>query len=179
MPLVQQILRICTAGLALGFGLFLVRGVPKPTEASGAGSNTHMCTATPSLAPEVTPWIEQSAARALLGDPNVAFVDCRPSEQFQSGHISGALSLPSDGALPSATLSLLRGTHTIIAYCDARGGCESSQRLAARLRELGMSDVRILSDGLPAWLTAGYPAESGPCRLCTDPRSDSRAEAQP
>jgi rhodanese-related sulfurtransferase len=166
MPLVQQILRICTAGLALGFALFLIRGVPQPAEASGAG-NAHMCTATPSLAPEVTPWIEPSAARALLGDPSVAFVDCRPSEQFQAGHISGALSLPSDGELPAATLSLLRGTRTIIAYCDARGGCESSQRLAARLRELGMRDVRILSEGLPGWLAAGYPAESGPCRLCT------------
>jgi rhodanese-related sulfurtransferase len=174
MPLVQQILRICTAALVLGLGLLLIRGVPKPAEASGV-SNAHMCTATPSLAPEVTPWIEPSAARALLGDPAVAFVDCRPAEQFQAGHISGALSLPSDGDLPGAALSLLRGTRTIIAYCDARGGCESSQRLAARLRELGMRDVRILSDGLPAWLTAGYPAESGPCRLC----AESRTESQP
>ncbi|MEY4575611.1 MAG: hypothetical protein RL701_314 [Pseudomonadota bacterium] len=166
MHLGQQILRICTAAAALGALLLLVRGVPKPVQASG---DTHMCTATPSLAVEVTPWIDASAARALLSDPTVIFVDCRTTAQFQGGHISGALSLPSDRpALPNAAMTLLHGARTIIAYCDAFGGCESSQRLAARLRELGLRDVRILKDGLPAWNAAGYPAESGPCRLCTE-----------
>ena len=165
MPFGQQILRICTAAAALGVMLLLVRGVPKPVQAS---ADPHMCTATPSLAVEVTPWIEASAARELLGDPTVVFVDCRPTSQFQNGHISGALSLPSAGALPSAAMGVLQTARTIIAYCDAVGGCESSQRLAARLRELGLRDVRILKDGLPAWNAAGYPAESGPCRLCAE-----------
>jgi rhodanese-related sulfurtransferase len=127
-----------------------------------------MCSSTPSLAEHTTPWIEPSAARALLGDPDVVFVDCRPTDQFQSGHISGAMSMPSDREVPSSALLLLQKASTIIAYCDARGGCESSQRLAARLREFGLSNVRILSDGLPGWLAASYPAESGPCRLCTE-----------
>jgi rhodanese-related sulfurtransferase len=165
MPLLPQLLRICTAALALGVGLLLVRGVPKPVQAS---SNTHMCSATASLSDTTTPWIEVGEARSKLADPTTVFVDCRPADQFQSGHISGALSLPSDRDLPGAALTQLRGAQTIIAYCDARGGCESSQRLAARLRELGLSDVRILKDGLPAWLAAGYPAESGPCRLCLE-----------
>ena len=165
MPMIQQILRICTAGLALGVSLLLVRGLPQSAAARGA---THMCTATPSLAAETTPWVEQLTARELLGQPGVMFVDCRPAEQFQSGHISGALSMPSDQQLPAAALELLRSAQTIIAYCDAIGGCESSQRLAARLRELGMTDVRILKDGLPAWLGSGYPAESGPCKLCQE-----------
>jgi rhodanese-related sulfurtransferase len=96
------------------------------------------------------------------------FVDCRPSDQYQAGHISGALSMPSDKELPGSALAQLHSAQTIVAYCDARGGCESSQRLAARLRELGLHDVRILKDGLPGWLQEGYPAESGPCRLCTE-----------
>jgi len=165
MPLPQQLLRICTAALALGVVLLVTRGVPKPVQASG---DTHMCSTTPSLADTNTPWIEASEARGLLIDPGTVFVDCRPTDQFQTGHISGALSLPSDRDLPPAALAQLRGAQTIIAYCDARGGCESSHRLAARLRELGLADVRILKDGLPAWLAAGYPAESGPCRLCLE-----------
>ena len=165
MPLLQQLLRICTAALALCLVLLATRGVPKPAQASG---NTHMCSATPSLEDPKSPWIELDEARGLLMDPTTVFVDCRPADQFQSGHISGALSLPSDRDLPGAALAQLRGAQTIIAYCDARGGCESSQRLAARLRELGLSDVRILKDGLPGWLAAGYPAESGPCRLCLE-----------
>ena len=165
MPLLQQLLRICTAALALGVALLVTRGVPKPVQARG---DTHMCSTTPSLADTNSPWIELGEARALLMDPTAVFVDCRPTEQFQAGHITGALSLPSDRDLPGAALAQLRSAQTIIAYCDARGGCESSQRLAARLRELGLSDVRILKDGLPGWLAAGYPAESGPCRLCLE-----------
>jgi rhodanese-related sulfurtransferase len=167
MSLLQQVLRLCTASLALGLLLWAVRGLPKPAAATDA---THMCAATPSDASFATAWIEQSEARALLGDPAVVFVDCRPSDQFQAGHISSALSMPSEQELFGAAAELLRSARTIIAYCDARGGCESSQRLAARLRELGLADVRILRDGLPGWLQNGYPAESGPCRLCTESR---------
>lgn len=174
MPLVQQALRICTAGITLGVLLLLTRGVPKAVQASG---DTHMCSATPSLEAAESPWIAASEARALLGDPSAVFVDCRPSDQFQSGHVTGALSMPSDHDLAGAALAQLHGAQTIVAYCDARGGCESSQRLAARLRELGLRDVRILQDGLPAWLSAGYPAESGPCRSCVN--AGSELESQP
>jgi rhodanese-related sulfurtransferase len=163
--LFQQVLRLCTASLALGVLILLVRGLPHPAQASGA---TDMCSA-PLDAP-ATAWIEQADARALFGDPGALFVDCRPSEEFQSGHISAALSMPSENDPSPAALAALRGAHTIVAYCDASGGCESSQRLAARLSELGMGDVKILKDGLPGWLSRGYPAESGPCRLCTESR---------
>jgi rhodanese-related sulfurtransferase len=165
MSLPQQLLRICTAALLLGVALLATRGIPKAVPPDG---EVHACSATPSLAENTFPWIDASDARGLLMDPAVMFVDCRPREQYQSGHISGALSLPSDGDLQGAALSQLHSAQTIIAYCDARGGCESSHRLAARLRELGLPDVRILKDGLPAWLSAGYPAESGPCRLCME-----------
>jgi rhodanese-related sulfurtransferase len=165
MTLVQQLLRLCTASLALGLCLLAIRGLPRPTAAADA---THMCAAAPEIPDGGPAWIEQTDARALLGDPAVVFVDCRPRDQFQSGHISGALSLPSDKELLPSALDVLRGARTIVAYCDARGGCESSQRLAARLRELGLSNVRILKDGLPGWIQNGYPAESGGCRLCVE-----------
>lgn len=165
MSLPQQLLRICTAALVIGVVLLVARGVPKPVPPAG---EVHACSATPSLAENTNPWIDATDARGLLGDPSVMFVDCRPPDQYQSGHISGALSLPSDSVLRGTALTQLQSAQTIIAYCDARGGCESSHRLAARLRELGLPDVRILRDGLPGWLSAGYPAESGPCRLCME-----------
>ena len=167
MSLPQQLLRICTAALVLGVVLLIARGVPKPVPLEG---EVHACSATPSLAENTSPWIEATDARGLMTDPAVMFVDCRPIDQYQSGHISGALSLPSDSDLKGSALSQLQNAQTIIAYCDARGGCESSHRLAARLREHGLQDVRILKDGLPGWLQAGYPAESGPCRACMESR---------
>ncbi|HEX4351933.1 MAG TPA: rhodanese-like domain-containing protein [Polyangiales bacterium] len=127
-----------------------------------------MCAASSGAEALTTTWVELTEAHAMLSDPGVLFVDCRPSDQFQAGHISSALSMPSDSALSPSAIDSLRGARVIVAYCDASGGCESSQRLAARLRELGLADIRILRDGLPGWLQRGYPAESGPCRLCVE-----------
>jgi len=164
MTLVREILKVSTGGMLLGVFMLLVRGMPQPLEA------TAVCETTPSLSLAVTSWIEPSAARALLGDPSVFFVDCRPRDQYQAGHITGALSVPSDAELPNGAESILREARTLIAYCNADSGCESSQRLAARLQEeLGLHDVRVLKDGMPAWLSAGYPAESGAsCRFCSE-----------
>lgn len=151
--------------LAIGLILLGIRGVPHAQSASGS---TAVCSApTGSLASAV--WIEQDAAHALLGDPGAVFVDCRSTPEFQSGHIATALSVPSDQPdLTGPVARLLGAARTIVAYCDAASGCESSHRLAARLRELGYPDVRILRDGMPGWLSRGFPAESGPCRLCEE-----------
>jgi rhodanese-related sulfurtransferase len=165
MSLVNQILRICTVSLAIGLTLLVVRGVP---HAHSEAAATAVCSA-PSGDLASTVWIEQDAARALMGDPGAVFVDCRSTAEFQSGHIATALSVPSDKPDIAAPIARLLGAaKTIVAYCDAASGCESSHRLAARLRELGYPDVRILRDGMPGWLSRGYPAESGPCRVCEE-----------
>jgi rhodanese-related sulfurtransferase len=165
MSLVTQILRICTVSLAIGLILLAIRGVPR---AQSAAASTAVCSA-PTGALATAVWIEQDAAHTLMGDPNAVFVDCRSRPEFQSGHIATALSVPSDQPDITAPVARLLGSaRTIVAYCDAASGCESSHRLAARLRELGYPDVRILRDGMPGWLSRGYPAESGPCRVCEE-----------
>lgn len=166
MSLANQILRICTVSLAIGLTLLMIRGVPK---AQPAAASAAVCSAPDADALATTVWIEQADARAKLSEPGTLFVDCRSTAEFQRGHIASALSIPSDQAeLPSAVARLLDAAQTIVAYCDAHSGCESSHRLAARLRDLGYPDVRILRDGMPGWLDRGYPAESGPCRPCEE-----------
>jgi rhodanese-related sulfurtransferase len=104
-----------------------------------------------------------------MADPSVVFVDCRPRSEFRGGHIASAVSVPSDeSSIADEVVSHLRTARTVIAYCDARSGCASSVRLAARLHELKIQDVRILTGGLPAWLERGFPAESGNCRFCPE-----------
>jgi rhodanese-related sulfurtransferase len=165
MSLVNQILRICTVSLAIGLTLLMIRGVP---HAHSDATATAVCSA-PTGALAGTVWIEQDAAHALMGDPGSVFVDCRSTPEFQSGHIATALSVPSDAPdIATPVARLLGAAKTIVAYCDAASGCESSHRLAARLRELGYPDVRILRDGMPGWLSRGYPAESGACRVCEE-----------
>jgi rhodanese-related sulfurtransferase len=166
MSLVTQILRICTVSLAIGLALLAIRGVPR---AQSASASTAVCSAPPPSVLASTVWIEQDAAHTLMGDPGVVFVDCRSALEFQSGHIATALSVPSEQPdLAAPVARLLGAAKTIVAYCDAASGCESSHRLAARLREAGYPDVRILRDGMPGWLSRSYPAESGPCRVCEE-----------
>lgn len=165
MSLAIQILRICTVSLALGVALLWLRGVPAAQSAAGA---TGVCSV-PEAFPAGAAWITQDEARQLLGQPGIVFVDCRSTLQYQTGHIASALSIPSDQpAIPRAVERVLAAAASIVVYCDAHSGCESSHRLAARLAELGYPDVKILQDGMPGWLERGYPAESGACRLCNE-----------
>jgi 3-mercaptopyruvate sulfurtransferase SseA len=165
MTLLNQVLRICAVSLALGVLVLAVRGAPRP---GPAGGEQAVCSA-PAAAELATPWVTLDDAHALSSEPGVLFVDCRPRAEFRGGHIASALSVPSDETeIRDEVVSRLRGARTIIAYCDARSGCASSVRLASRLRELGIADVRILTGGLPAWLDKGYPAQSGSCPLCPD-----------
>lgn len=169
MPLVHQILTICAVSLSVGLALLGVRGVPlaPKTEAEQG-----MCSAPPSLAAEQTRWISTEEAHRLFTSAAAVFVDCRPRSEFLQGHIASALSLPSDSSeIDASLLAQLSPAQTVIAYCNAAGGCASSVRLAARLTDLGLSDVRILTGGLPGWLELGYPAESGACRLCPNESS--------
>lgn len=166
MSLLQQVLLVCAVSLLLGGGLAGLRGLPEVPVAEA--SEQGMCAAPDQgLAAAGLSWVTQEEARASLGDPKVLFIDCRPAQEFQAGHIAGALSLPAEReAIDGEWLALLRDARTVIAYCDATGGCASSVRLVERLQHLGVADARILRGGLPEWLASGYPAESGVCPMC-------------
>jgi rhodanese-related sulfurtransferase len=163
MSLAKQALILCTACALLTSLLGMARGLPAPIATQAAES---VCSVPSQELAEATRWISLEDAHALFGGPGVLFVDCRPRGEFDQGHVASAVSLPSDRTIGDGMLALLAPAQIVIAYCNAAGGCASSLRLAARLRELGISDVRILMGGLPAWIERGYPAESGPCRVC-------------
>jgi rhodanese-related sulfurtransferase len=112
-------------------------------------------------------WIKSDAARALSGTPGVAFVDCRPVEEFEAGHVTGAIhaQLP-ESSIARSLLDALASARTVITYCDATTQCERSLKMARLLTEAGLRDVRVLEGGMPEWLDHGYPAESGTCAQC-------------
>jgi rhodanese-related sulfurtransferase/DNA-binding transcriptional ArsR family regulator len=115
---------------------------------------------------------ERAAAR-FLGSPGEAVsrselvsrvrageavvVDLRPADEFEAGHIAGALSIP----LPEleARLAELPGDVEIVAYC--RGPyCAMSPQAVAMLERAGRR-ARRLEDGYPEWRLAGLPVETG------------------
>ena len=88
------------------------------------------------------------------------FVDARSIDDYNEGHIKGAISLPV-GEFDERVGNLLdhySPDQSIITYCSGRT-CEDSHRLAQMLIDLGYENVSIMIDGYPGWKENGYPVE--------------------
>lgn len=94
-------------------------------------------------------------ARVRSGDAIV--VDLRPTEEYEAGHIAGAISIPL--AELEAHLAELPAGVEVVAYC--RGPyCALAPRGVALLRRAGRR-ARRLEDGFPEWRLAGLPVATG------------------
>ena len=117
------------------------------------------------LAPTSAPrgrTIDLGDARRLFESDAAHFIDARPRRDFVAGHIAGALSVPlaeRAGALQGLQRELPR-TRPLVVYCEG-GRCESASELSAWFAGNGWRDVRVLSDGYPVWLAAGFPVSRG------------------
>jgi len=83
-------------------------------------------------------------------------LDVRPEDEFQQGHLPGALNIPL--AQLERRLAELPPDREIVAYC--RGAwCVLSFEAVAALRQRGYR-ARRLEDGFPEWKVAGLPIGS-------------------
>jgi ArsR family transcriptional regulator len=86
----------------------------------------------------------------------VTVLDVRPADEFDAGHIPGAISMPFTEI--ESRIAELDPAQEIVAYC--RGAyCVLSFEAVAALRALGFK-VRRLEDGLPEWKASGLPMEA-------------------
>jgi ArsR family transcriptional regulator len=87
----------------------------------------------------------------------VTVLDVRPPEEFEAGHVPGAINIPVE-QLARRLRELPRGKE-VIAYC--RGAfCLMSYEAVELLRRKGLR-ARRLQDGMPEWRSAGLPVEAG------------------
>jgi rhodanese-related sulfurtransferase len=115
-------------------------------------------------------------AREYLGDPDafepidreelarrieagtVVVIDVRPAEEFEHGHIAGAVSVPVESVKAWARDEAPRRKQ-IVAYC--RGPyCVYAMQAVAELKKRGLRAVRS-EDGVAEWRAAGLPFEIG------------------
>jgi DNA-binding transcriptional ArsR family regulator len=93
--------------------------------------------------------------RARLGD--VVILDTRPANEYEAGHIAGAISLPV--ADLRRRLKELPKDREYVAYC--RGPyCVYADEAVEFLQSKGRRARRML-EGVPEWRDAGLPIESG------------------
>jgi ArsR family transcriptional regulator len=98
--------------------------------------------------------------RRLLRDDLVTLIDARPREEYDAGHIPGALSMPV--AQLKRRLGEIPVHREVIAYC--RGPyCVYALEAVTLLRRHGYR-ARRAEFGLPEWRARGLPVESGATR---------------
>lgn len=98
---------------------------------------------------------DELSERIAAGD--VVVIDVRPSAEYASGHIAGALSIPIDDL--TTRLKTLPAGIDVVAYC--RGPyCVFADDAVRLLRRRGRNAAR-LQDGFPEWDRARLPVETG------------------
>lgn len=95
--------------------------------------------------------------RKLVRQGDVTVIDVRPREEYDAGHIPGAVSIPV--AELKRRLRELPKRREVIAYC--RGPyCVFSLEAVTMLRDRGFR-ARRAEEGLPGWRNAGLPVTAG------------------
>jgi len=108
------------------------------------------------------PFITLKEAFGKYHDPGTIFLDAREPEEYEAGHIVGAINLPFDwiddywpGVEPQ-----LNKNAAIVIYCSG-AECESSLFEGRYLRELGYQDLYIFFGGWSEWESRGFPTTTG------------------
>ena len=100
--------------------------------------------------------MQELIKRARSAD--VVILDTRPVNEYEAGHIAGAISVPVDEL--QRRLRRLPKDKEYVAYC--RGPyCVYADRAVEILRSKGRR-ARRLAEGFPEWRVAGLPIRTGP-----------------
>lgn len=102
--------------------------------------------------------VDQATLLERVRRGKVVVLDVRPEQEYRSGHIPGALSMPL-AELEKRLAELPRGKQ-VVAYC--RGPyCVMSVEAVEILKRHGIAAAR-LEIGVPDWRALGLPLESQP-----------------
>lgn len=101
----------------------------------------------------------------LLYEKNALMIDARKVEEFNAGHIKGAINIPleefaynNDTAKLSERMKGLNKDGIIICYCNG-GDCDMSIDLAYAIAKLGFNATNIYLGGYKEWQEAGLPVQ--------------------
>jgi sulfur-carrier protein adenylyltransferase/sulfurtransferase len=89
-------------------------------------------------------------------DPDVVYLDCREPNEYNLGHIPGAVFIPR-GTLETKVEAVIPRQKRVVIYC-ASGN--RSALAADTMQEMGYTDVASMSGGFRGWVDAGGEVES-------------------
>jgi rhodanese-related sulfurtransferase len=121
--------------------------------------------------------LHDAALRHASGE--AVFLDAREAEEYELGHIQGALSL-SVFTFAQDFPALKAGLEgkTVITYCDGEH-CKLSQDLADQLTAHGIRNVFVLKNGWSLWQNDGLPTATGREPGSQEPGSQEPGSQEP
>ena len=105
--------------------------------------------------------IDLEETRAVV-ESGARVIDARRKEDFEEGHIPGAMLLDyyDMGTYKDQVLPSLSSDRLIMVYCS-EVSCDDSELLAKELYSLGFTRLVVFKGGFAEWSAAGLPVERG------------------
>ncbi len=91
--------------------------------------------------------VDATAVKSLVAD-GATLIDVREADEFQAGHIPGALNVPGSSLIQQAPSVLPDPSHPVVLVC---AGGHRSAIAALELQSLGYKAVSSLAGGLRHW----------------------------
>lgn len=92
--------------------------------------------------------------RLLKEDNTVTLLDARTAEEYDEGHVPGAINVPIAALSEFANDRGKSNDGVIVTMCGSTG---RGEKAAAALASHGLENVLVLEGGLKAWRDAGLP----------------------
>lgn len=102
--------------------------------------------------------INTEVAKKLYDAKAAVFIDARPEDQYNAGHISGSMNVYAEqwqSKIPE--IIQIAKEQPIICYCSGGDECELSHDLAKSLQGLGYLNVFVYTGGIQDWTAKKYP----------------------
>ena len=147
---------VAALGLGLGQNWGLKSGMFHQGDVVAAIQRTHLT----GFLPRVSLSDVRKIVSDRLSDGQVVLIDARPLNQFEAGHIPGAIILPATGFTATDIEQLPDKQVPIVVYCSAPA-CGYDDEIAAFLVERGYLDVSLFPGGMREWAKAGLPIGTG------------------
>jgi rhodanese-related sulfurtransferase len=101
---------------------------------------------------------EMRARRARRQRDNLYVLDVRTAEEYEAGHVAGAVWAPGGQAVQATDEYIAVRAASVVLVCD---DTVRSVMTASWLRRMGLPHVAVLAGGLAAWAAAGGEVEGG------------------
>lgn len=108
------------------------------------------------------PFISLDEAAAKFQSSEVLFIDARDQEDYEYGHIRGAINLPYEemDLFWDEVSPKISRDRPLVLYCSGEE-CETSLMLAREMVLLGWTDIYVFFGGWREWEKAKLPVERG------------------